>query len=101
MAIFVSILGADRHTATRQRMRAAYWSRLEGPFRHFVLGIARRNQPDRALEDWSAAVFEAARSVFAESLHAVGDRGAALRLRAQAELQLGLRLGKRRKEWAS
>jgi CRISPR system Cascade subunit CasA len=61
-----------------------YWSALERRFPQFLTELIERG-PQPALEGWSAAVLQAARSAWATTAHAVGTGPRHLRALAEAE----------------
>ena len=76
---------SNRHNQSRIEMRQSYWSSLAGPFRQFVLEIARSEEPEYASEQWMDIVIREAESAFMEAAVALGDDAATLRQRVQGE----------------
>jgi CRISPR system Cascade subunit CasA len=91
----------DPNPKSRRWERAAslYWGGLDEPFRTFVLttlgleGVAE--------SAWVNAITSVARSALDEVINETGDRGADLRVQAQARRALHGLLTRKRKEWMS
>jgi len=98
---FQSQLGANqgRYTHARVSMLAAYWSKLSGAFRDFVLALSQAgettaNQRQQLLEDWKKQVLFHTRTCFHAALKTIGNSGRDLRKRFNAENELNKRLNK-------
>lgn len=74
---------------------AAWWARLEIPFRTFIreLGDETEETDGRAYMAWTATLRQAARATFAEVVDGLGDSARALRAAARTEPLFDWRLG--------
>jgi CRISPR system Cascade subunit CasA len=91
--------GHELFKTNRVRMRANYWTALTGPFIQLVQGAADPAKREAEMDAWARSVFTTGQQVFSAALEEVGDRGANLRQRVQAEARLGGLRARRMKEW--
>ena len=79
-------------------MITGYWSRLAGPFRLFISRSGESGEVD-ALSRWTRQVFDVGERVLIAATDEAGDRGEALRQRAQALNTYRIARAQKAKEW--
>jgi len=89
---------SEHHAELRRRMVDAYWAALAGPFRHFVLEVAKRETREPARHRWIDRVVEEANAVFKVYSEMTGRDAAALRERVTGQRACDIRLKARRKK---
>lgn len=88
----------ERYAALRQRMEADYWAALAGPFRQFVLDVAREDTRAAAERAWVAGVARQAYQSFETHSKMTSSDAATLAERVQGCKRCRILLGSRRKE---
>ena len=100
-AIHDRAFGRGRHEfdTLRQRMRTSYWIRLAEPFRQFILVPAESEERDEAQRKWCSQLFQVGEQVLTEAADAAGERGEALRQRAEVLSTYRTARASQAKEW--
>ena len=101
LSIHRRVYGRDRNDLdeVRQRLRVTYWQELAQPFRSFVTTTTEPRDRAETARGWVEMLFRVGEQVLTEATDAAGDRGDALRQRAEALRRFHLARGRRRKEW--
>ena len=89
---------AFKEPGLSQRMEAAYWEALSGPFRSFVLDMVDESQITKGWRAWVSTVIDVAEREFVRASEQTGTDAEALRRQVQAQAQCRQWLLEQRKE---
>lgn len=89
-SVFRKVFGGSsqkqgRYAQLKSEMIEKYWLTLAIPFREFVLSMAVKKDREKTYFNWVTRVVREANQAFSDAASEIGDEGAQLKLRFQAE----------------